>query len=55
VRMGLENNLGLKEAENEEMSIKGQKNQALQNFLPTVVFDASLGVHQHNLAAQGFG
>ena len=55
VRLGLENNLGLKEAENEELSIKGQKNQALQNFLPTVSFDGSLGVHQHDLAALGFG
>jgi len=29
----LKNNLGLKEAENGEKSIKGQKNEALQNFL----------------------
>lgn len=55
VRIGLENNLGLKEAENEELSVKGQKNQALQNFLPTISFDGSIGVHQHNLAALGFG
>jgi len=55
VRMGLENNLGLKETENDEKSIQGQKNSALQNFLPTIIFDGSLGVHQHDLAALGFG
>jgi len=55
VRMGFENNLGLKQAENEEKSIQGQKNQALQNFLPTLTFNGDFGVHQHNLAALGFG
>jgi outer membrane protein TolC len=55
VRMGLENNLGLKEAQNDEKSIQGQKNVALQNFLPTVTIAGSVGVHQQNLAALGFG
>jgi len=55
VRMGLENNLGLKEAENDEKSLQGQKNQALQNFLPTIMLTGDLGVHQQNLAAMGFG
>ncbi|MDR3726173.1 MAG: TolC family protein [Terracidiphilus sp.] len=55
VRRGLENNLGLKEAENGEKSFQGQKNQALQNFLPTIMLTGDLGVHQHNLAAMGFG
>jgi outer membrane protein TolC len=55
VRMGLENNLGLKQTEHDETSIQGQKNQALQNFLPTITFNGSLGVHQQNLAAIGFG
>jgi outer membrane protein TolC len=55
VRMGLENNLGLKQTEHDETSILGQKNQALQNFLPTITFKGSLGVHQQNLAALGFG
>ena len=55
VRMGLENNLGLKEAENDEKFLHGQKNQALQNFLPTVTVGGDLGVHQTNLAALGFG
>ena len=55
LRRGLENNLGLKESENDEKSLQGQKNQALQNFLPTIVVNADLGVHQQNLAALGFG
>ena len=33
---GLENNLGLKEAENGEKLVKGEKNEALQEFLPTI-------------------
>jgi outer membrane protein TolC len=55
VRRGLENNLGLKVAENGEKTIQGQKIQALQNFLPTITLTGDLGVHQHNLAAMGFG
>jgi outer membrane protein TolC len=55
IRMGLENNLGLKQAENSEKSLQGQKNQALQNFLPTIVLNGEIGVHQQNLVAMGFG
>jgi outer membrane protein TolC len=55
VQMGLKNNLGLKEAEDGEKSIEGQKNQAIQNFLPNITVGGDLGVHQTNLAALGFG
>lgn len=55
VRRGLENNLGLKEAENSEKSIHGQKNEALQEFLPSISLSGGTGVFQHNLAALGFG
>jgi outer membrane protein TolC len=55
VRRGLENNLGLKEAESGETLVKGEKNQALQEFLPTITASGGTGVFQHNLAAQGFG
>jgi outer membrane protein TolC len=54
VRRGLENNLGLKKAENGEKALQGQKNEALQNFLPTITLTGSTGVYQHNLAALGF-
>ncbi len=55
IALGLKNNLGLKEAENSEKSLHGQKNEALQNFLPTVTLTGDLGVHQQNLVAMGFG
>ncbi|MFZ1084870.1 MAG: TolC family protein [Terracidiphilus sp.] len=55
IASGLKNNLGLKEAENGEKTLQGQKNEALQNFLPTVTLQGDLGVHQQNLAALGFG
>lgn len=55
VRRGLENNLGLKEAEDSEKALHGQKDQALQQFLPTITLTGDTGVYEHNLAAQGFG
>jgi outer membrane protein TolC len=55
VRRGLENNLGLREAESGETLVKGEKNQALQEFLPTITVSGGTGVFQHDLAAQGFG
>ena len=55
VGLGLKNNLGLKQAENGEKTLQGQKNEALQNFLPTITLSGSTGVYQHNLAALGFG
>jgi outer membrane protein TolC len=55
VALGLKNNLGLKEAENSEKSLQGQKNEVLQYFLPAVTLTGDLGVHQQNLVAMGFG
>jgi outer membrane protein TolC len=55
VRRGLENNLGLRETENFEKSVRGEKNEALQEFLPTITLSGGTGVFQHDLAAQGFG
>jgi outer membrane protein TolC len=54
VRRGLENNLGLKEAENGEKVIKGEKNEALQEFLPTIILSGDTGAHQQDLVALGF-
>jgi outer membrane protein TolC len=54
IRRGLENNLGLKEAENGEKALHGEKNEALQEFLPTITAGGDLGVYQHNLVALGF-
>jgi outer membrane protein TolC len=55
IRRGFENNLGLKEAESGEKLFQGEKNMALQEFLPTINLSGGTGVFQHNLAAQGFG
>jgi outer membrane protein TolC len=54
IHRGLENNLGLKQAEYSEHAIHGQKLQALQEFLPTISVSGESGFHQYNLAAQGF-
>jgi outer membrane protein TolC len=55
ITLGLKNNLGLREAENGEKSLQGQKNEALQEFLPTITLTGDTGVHQHDLVAMGFG
>lgn len=55
ISLGLKNNLGLKESENSEKSLQGQKQQTLQEFLPTITLNGDVGVHQHNLVSQGFG
>jgi len=55
VQRGLQNNLGLKESENNEKYIHGEKNEALQQFLPTITLTGDTGFYQHNLAALGFG
>jgi outer membrane protein TolC len=55
VARGLKNNLGLKEAESQEKYVHGEKQEALQEFLPTVTLTGDTGVYQHNLAALGFG
>ena len=54
VQRGLETNLGLREVQSGETLVKGEKNEALQEFLPTVTVSGGTGVFQHDLAAQGF-
>jgi outer membrane protein TolC len=54
IHRGLDNNLGLKQAEYQEHAIHGQKLEALQEFLPTISVSGETGFHQYNLAAQGF-
>ncbi len=55
VARGLQTNLGLKEAENSERAVHGEKMQALQEFLPTITLTGDTGFYQHNLRALGFG
>ena len=54
VQRGFKNNLGLKEAVDNELTLKGEKNEALQEFLPTIKFTADTGYYQHDLVALGF-
>jgi outer membrane protein TolC len=54
VARGLKNNLGLKEAESEEKSLHGEKNEALQEFLPTIALTGDTGYYIHDLAVFGF-
>ncbi len=54
IRRGLRNNLGLKEAENSEKALHGERNEALQEFLPTIWLSGDTGYHMYNLAAEGF-
>jgi len=55
IARGFENNLGLKEAENNQLTLRGERNEAIQEFLPTITVSGGTGVFVHNLAAQGFG
>jgi outer membrane protein TolC len=55
VRRGLSNNLGLKEAENAEKALHGEKNEVEQLFLPTITLSGDTGYYMHDLAALGFG
>lgn len=54
IRRGLETNLGLREAESQEKAIKGERDEALQQFLPTITLTGDTGFYQHNLVALGF-
>jgi len=55
VRRGLDTNLGLKQAEYSEKNLRGQYNQAVQQFLPTISLVGDAGYHMYNLEALGFG
>ena len=54
IGMGIEHNLALIEAREQEQSAKAQSLVSLQYLLPTVTAQADTGVHQINLAALGF-
>jgi len=55
IQRGLRNNLGLREAENGEKVLHGLKNEATQEFLPTIWLTGDTGYYMHDLAALGFG
>jgi len=54
VERGLKNNLGLKEAQDAQKVLEGEKNEALQEFLPSIELEGDTGYHMLDLAALGF-
>ena len=54
IAMGIEHNLAMVEAREQEQSVKAQSLESLQSLLPTVTAQADSGAHQINLAAFGF-
>ena len=54
IGMGIEHNLALIEARQQEQSAKAQSLESLQPLLPTVTAQADSAAHQINLAALGF-
>jgi outer membrane protein TolC len=54
VKRGLQNNLGLREAQDNEKTLHGERNQALQEFLPTITASGDMKYEQINLVALGF-
>ena len=54
IAMGIEHNLAMIEARQQEQSVKAQTLGNLQSLLPTVSAQADSGAHQINLAALGF-
>jgi len=55
VQRGLRTNLGLKEAETNEKTFRGEEIEALQYFLPSITVSGGHSVDEFNLAALGFG
>jgi outer membrane protein TolC len=54
IRLGLEHNLALTIARDQQKTASGQRLEAMQGLLPTVTLEGQNGVHQYNLAAEGF-
>lgn len=54
VKRGLQNNLGLREAQDSQKVLHGERNQALQEFLPTVTVSGDMKYAQNDLVALGF-
>ena len=54
VARGLKTNLGLKGPEQDEKTLRGERNEAFQGFLPTIDVTGTYGYNEFNLAAFGF-
>jgi len=54
IRMGIENNLALTEARQNQQTAQAQASQTLNLLLPNIDITGGTGLHQYNLQAQGF-
>lgn len=54
IRRGLEYNLGLREAEAQQKDLRGERDEAFQDFLPTITLTGDSGYHEYNLVTFGF-
>ena len=54
IRMGIEHNLAMVEAREQERSVQAQRLKQFQALLPIITAQADSGAHQINLAALGF-
>ena len=54
IRMGLENNLALTLARDQQKTASGQRLLALNPLVPAVTLQGQTGIHQYNLEAEGF-
>ena len=54
IRMGIDHNLALVEARDQEKVVQAQALESLQPLLPAITAQAETGAHQVNLAALGF-
>jgi outer membrane protein TolC len=54
IRFGLENNLALTIARDQQKTASGQRLEAMNALLPNVTLEGQNGVHKYNLAAEGF-
>lgn len=54
IRLGIAHNLGLAVAQNNQLQAQGKRLQTINYLAPNLSLHAENGVHQYNLAAQGF-
>ena len=54
IRLGIENNLGLKLAEVNQKTIHAERLQVINYLAPNISLHAETGVHQYDLASRGF-
>lgn len=54
IRLGIENNLGLRLAQAQQQSIRAERLQVVNYLTPNISLHAETGIHEFNLEAEGF-